>query len=67
MTQLLSLFSFIFDKRSKSKNVEKPTTANVLQTVKLTKDSVLNLYDAWIEARLERANFYNKHRHISSY
>ena len=67
MTQLLSLFSFIFDKRSKSENVEKPTTANVLQTVKLVKYSVLNLYDAWTEARLERANFYNKHRHISSY
>jgi hypothetical protein len=67
MTQLLSLFSFIFDKRSKSKNVKKPTTANVLQTVKIIKDSALNLYDAWIEARLERANFYNKHRHISSY
>jgi hypothetical protein len=67
MTQLLSLFSFIFDKRSKSENVEKPTTANVLQTVKLIKHSVLNLYDAWTEARLERANFYNKHRHISSY
>ena len=67
MTQLLSLFSFIFDKRTKSRNVEKPSTANVLHTVKLIKHSVLNLYDAWIEARLERANFYNKHRHISSY
>lgn len=67
MTQLLSLFSFIFDNRSKSKNVEKPITANDLQTVNLIKDSVLNLYDAWIEARLERADYYNKHRHISSY
>jgi hypothetical protein len=64
MTQLLSLFSFIFDNRSKSKNLEKPTTAKVLQTVTFIKHSVLNLYDAWIEARLEQAKYYSKHHHI---
>lgn len=64
MTQLLSLFSFIFDNRSKSKNLKKPATARVLQTVKLINDSVLNLYDAWIEARLEQAKYYSKHHHI---
>ena len=50
MTQLLSLFGFIFDNRNKSKNLEKPITAKGLQTVKRIKHSVLNLYDAWIEA-----------------
>lgn len=67
MTQLLSLFGFIFDNRNKSKNLEKLITAKVLETVKLIKYSILNLYDAWIEARLELTNYNNKHRHISSY
>jgi hypothetical protein len=64
MTQLLSLFGFIFDNRNKSKNLEKPITAKGLQTVKRIKYSVLNLYDAWIEARLEQTKYYNQHRHI---
>ena len=64
MTQLLSLLNQIFGNQTKSNDLEQSSPATGLQTVKTIKHAFLDVYDAWIEARLEQAKHYNKHNHI---
>jgi hypothetical protein len=64
MTQLLSLFNQVFGSQPKSNDLEKYATPKGLQAFKSIKQASLELYDAWIEARLEQAKYYSKHSHI---
>ena len=64
MTQLFSLFNQVFGNQAKSHDLEKFTPSVGLQAIKAIKHALLNLHDAWIEARLEQAKNYNKHSHI---
>jgi hypothetical protein len=64
MTQLLSLLNQVFGNQTKSNDLEQSSPATGLQTVKAIKKAFLDVYDAWIEARLEQAKHYNKHSHI---
>jgi hypothetical protein len=64
MTQLLSLFNQVFGNQSISSDLEKYISSKGLQALKIIQQAFLNLYDAWIEARLEQAKYYSKHSHI---
>jgi hypothetical protein len=61
MTQLMSLFNQVFGNQTKSYGLEQSSPSKSLQVIKNT---LSDLYDAWIEARLEQAKYYNKHNHI---
>ena len=61
MTQLMSLFSHVFGNQTKSYGLEQSSLSKGLQAIK---NALSDLYDAWIEARLEQAKYYNKHSHI---
>ena len=64
MTQLLSLFNQVFGNQSIGSDLEKYIPSKGLQALKVVQQAFLNLYDAWIEARLEQAKHYSKHSHI---
>jgi hypothetical protein len=64
MTQLLNLFNQVFGNQSISSDLEKYIPSKGLQALKVVQQAFLNLYDAWIEARLEQAKYYSKHSHI---
>ncbi|QWD71361.1 hypothetical protein [Polynucleobacter sp. UB-Siik-W21] len=64
MTQLLSLFNQVFGNQSISSDLEKYIPSKALQALKVVQQAFLNLYDAWIEARLEQAKYYSNHSHI---
>jgi len=64
MTQLLSLFNQVLGNQTKSNALEQSTPSESFQAVKAIKVAFLDIYDAWIEARLEQAKHYNKHNHI---
>ena len=64
MTQLLSLFNQVLGNQTKSNALEQSTPSGGFQAVKAIKVAFLDIYDAWIEARLEQAKHYNKHNHI---
>jgi len=61
MTQLMSLFNQVFGNQTKSYGLEQSSLSKGLQAIK---HALSDLYDAWIEARLEQAKYYNKHSHI---
>ena len=64
MTQLLSLLNQVYGNQTKSNDSEQSMPLKDLQAVKSIKDTFLDIYDAWIEARLEQAKHYSKHSHI---
>jgi len=64
MTQLLSLFNQVLGNQTKRNALEQSTSSEGFQAVKAIKVAFLDIYDAWIEARLEQAKHYNKHNHI---
>jgi len=64
MTQLLSLLNQAFSKQSKSNDLERSMPLKGSQAIKSVQDAFLNLYDAWIEARLAQAKYYKKSSHI---
>ncbi|OWS68970.1 hypothetical protein [Polynucleobacter campilacus] len=64
MAQLLSLLNHVFSNQTKGNNLEQSLPSKGLQAVKTIKDAFIDLYDAWIEARLQQAKYYNKHHHI---
>ena len=62
MTQLLSLFNCAFGNQHKSGDLEQfAKNQNYISSIK---KGLSDLVDAWIEARSEQANYYNKHSHI---
>jgi hypothetical protein len=64
MTQLLSLLNQVFGNQTKSNDLEQSMPLKGSQAVKSIKDAFLNLYGAWIEARLAQAKYYKKSSHI---
>jgi hypothetical protein len=64
MTQLLSLLNQAFSKQTKSNDLERSMPLKGSQAIKSVQDAFLNLYDAWIEARLAQAKYYKKSSHI---
>ena len=64
MTKLLSLFNQVFGNQTKSNDLEQSMPLKDLQAVKSIKDTFLDIYDAWIEARLAQAKYYKKSSHI---
>ena len=64
MTQLLSLLNQVFGNQTKSNDSEQSMPLKDLQAVKSIKDTFLDIYDAWIEARLAQAKYYKKSSHI---
>jgi hypothetical protein len=64
MTQLLRHLNQVFGNQSKINDLEQSLPSKVSQAVKTIKDAFIGLYDAWIEARLQQAKYYNKHSHI---
>jgi hypothetical protein len=64
MTQLLSLLNQVFGNQTKSNDLEQSMPLKDLQAVKSIKNAFLDIYDAWIEARLAQAKHYKKSSHI---
>ena len=64
MTQLLSLLNQVFGNQTKSNDLEQSMPLKDLQAVKSIKDTFLDIYDAWIEARLAQTKYYKKSSHI---
>jgi len=64
MTQLLSLLNQVYGNQTKSNDSEQSMPLKDLQAVKSIKDTFLDIYDAWIEARLAQAKYYKKSSHI---
>jgi len=64
MTQLLSLLDQALGKQTKSNDLERSMPLKGSQAIKSVQDAFLNLYDAWIEARLAQAKYYKKSSHI---
>ena len=64
MTQLLSLLNQVFWNQTKSNDLEQSMPLKGSQAIKSAQDAFLNLYDAWIEARLAQAKYYKKSSHI---
>ena len=57
----MSLFNQVFGNQTKSYGLEQSSPSKSLQVIK---NALSDLYDAWIEARLEQAKYYNKQSHI---
>ena len=64
MTQLLSLLNQAYSKQTKNNDLEQSMPLKGSQAIKSVQDAFIDLYDAWIEARLQQAKYYNKHHHI---
>lgn len=62
MTQLLSLFNHVFGNQSKSNDLEQFIKKR--SYICSIKKSLNDLVEAWVEARLEQAKYYNTHSHI---
>jgi hypothetical protein len=64
MTQLLRHLNQVFGNQSKINDLEHSMTPKILQAFKTIKNRSFDIYDAWIEARLQQTKYYNKHHHI---
>jgi hypothetical protein len=64
MTQLLRHLNHVFGNQSKINALEQSIPSRGFQAVKTIKVAFLDIYDAWIEARLAQVKYYKKSSHI---